>query len=87
MKKKSEENLSVKDDDLAIPPTPQGFFKKGVMGKYYREYIREHGRKPVRAVTLEEDVAAVFKDSESVNNVLRAIIVSMPVVKKRKKSA
>jgi hypothetical protein len=85
MKSKSKEDSVANDDDLDIPPTPPDFFKNAVMGKYYHEYVRRHGRKPVRAVTLEEDVAAVFRDSESVNNVLRAIILSMSGTKKRKK--
>jgi hypothetical protein len=88
MKKQSKKNSAV-DDDLEIPETPPSFFKKAVMGKYYNEYVRQHGRRPVMAVTLEEDVAAVFKDSASVNSVLRAIIKSLPAtnMRKRRKSA
>ena len=37
-----------------------------------------------RLVTLEPDVYKVFKTSESVNNVLRAIIQSVPKQNKRK---
>ena len=33
-------------------------------------------------VVLDQDVAAVFKTPESVNQVLRAIITSMPIAKK-----
>jgi hypothetical protein len=87
MKKRLKKNFA--DDDLEIPETPPEFFKNAVVGKYYNEYVRRHGRRPVKAVTLEEDVAVVFKDSESVNNVLRALIKNFPAgnIRKRRKSA
>ncbi len=34
-------------------------------------------------VVLDQDVAAVFKTPESVNQVLRAIITSMPIAEER----
>jgi hypothetical protein len=61
--------------------------RRGVMGKYAR--ASRNDRRPITAVALEEDVAAVFKDSKSVNDVLRAIIKSLPHdnVRKRRRSA
>jgi len=43
-------------------------FSKGVRGKHYRAY-----RKGTNVVLLEPDVAAVFRDSASVNQALRTI--------------
>ncbi|MCY4012222.1 MAG: hypothetical protein OXG82_05850 [Gammaproteobacteria bacterium] len=43
-------------------------FSKGVRGKHYRAY-----RKGTNDVLLEPDVAAVFRDSASVNQALRTI--------------
>jgi hypothetical protein len=87
MKKKSNESYAASDNGLEIAPTPPEFFKSATMGRHYKEYSQ--GASLVRLVTLEEDVAAVFKDSKSVNGVLRAIIKNLPQtnVKKRKKSA
>jgi len=44
-------------------------FSKGVRGKYYQQY-----QKGTNVILLEADVAEVFKDSESVNQALRALI-------------
>ena len=87
MKRKSNGSSAVNDDDLDIPATPPEFFKTAQMGRHYKEYSR--GTNTVRLVTLEQDVAAVFKDSKSVNGILRAIIKSMPQTNagRRKKSA
>jgi hypothetical protein len=41
----------------------------GVRGKYYERY-----RQGTNVVLLEEDVAAVFRNSESVNRALRMLI-------------
>jgi hypothetical protein len=41
----------------------------GVRGKYYERY-----RKGTNVVLLEPDVAAVFRDAESVNRALRMLI-------------
>lgn len=48
---------------------PEYDFSGGVRGKYYKEYLQ--GTNMVR---LEPDVAAVFPDSESVNQALRVLI-------------
>ena len=87
--KRQSKTSSAADDDLEIPPTPSDFFKKGTMGKYYREYASRRGHRPAIAVTLEEDVAAVFRDSDSVNDLLRAVIRNLPQASpaKRRKSA
>lgn len=86
MNKKSSHDS---DDDLNIPQTPASFFKTAVVGKYYKEYAGRHGEKSIAAVILEDDVAAVFKDSKSVNDVLRAIIRNLPEteLKKLKRTA
>ena len=44
-------------------------FSKGVRGKYYQQY-----QKGTNVILLDTDVAEVFKDSESVNQALRALI-------------
>lgn len=44
-------------------------FSKGVRGKYYQQY-----QKGTNVILLDADVAEVFKDSESVNQALRALI-------------
>jgi hypothetical protein len=43
-------------------------FSRGVRGKYFDRY-----KKASVAVTLEQDVAAVFRDSASVNRALRLL--------------
>lgn len=84
MKKESKDVRKNNDD---VPgPLPRGFFRKAVQGKYYQEYQRG---KTQRMVTLESDVAEVFKDSESVNSALRGLLqlAHQSTQKKRKKSA
>lgn len=44
-------------------------FSGGVRGKYYQEYMQG-----TNVVLLEADVAEVFRNSESVNQALRALI-------------
>jgi hypothetical protein len=80
-------NGGSKKDELDIAPYTREQLRRGVMGKYSRP--SRNGRGLVTEVALEEDVAAVFKDSKSVNDVLRAIIKSLPPenVRKRRKSA
>jgi hypothetical protein len=41
----------------------------GVRGKYYKQYMEG-----TNVVLLDPDVAAVFRDSESVNRALRVLI-------------
>lgn len=48
---------------------PEYDFRGGVRGKYHKEYV-----KGTNVVLLEPDVAAVFHDSESVNQALRVLI-------------
>jgi hypothetical protein len=50
---------------------PEYDIRAGVRGKYYERY--QHG---TNVVLLEPDVAAVFRDSDSVNRALRALIQS-----------
>ena len=44
-------------------------FSGGVRGKFYQEYM-----KGTNVVLLDADVAAVFRDSETVNQALRTLI-------------
>jgi hypothetical protein len=82
MKKKSESaSIAVGNADMEIPRMTRAEMCKGVMGKYA-------GGGAGRFVGLDADVARVFRDSESVNKALRAIIGVIPIrEKKRRKSA
>jgi hypothetical protein len=82
MKKKSESaSIEAGDADLEIPRMTRVEMRKGVMGKYAAGGAS-------RFVGLDADVARVFRDSESVNRALRAIIGMIPIrEKKRRKSA
>ena len=53
------------DDDMR----PEYDFSKGVRGKHYETY-----RQGTNIIFLEPDVAAVFKDSASVNEALRLLL-------------
>jgi hypothetical protein len=44
-------------------------FSKGVRGKYFKRY-----QAGSNVVILDPEIAAVFKDSESVNDALRSLI-------------
>lgn len=48
---------------------PEYDFSKGVRGKHYEAF-----RKGSNIVLLDEDIAQVFKDSESVNRALRMLL-------------
>ncbi len=48
---------------------PEYDLRGGVRGKYYQQY-----REGTNIVLLDSDVAAVFRDSESVNQALRVLI-------------
>jgi hypothetical protein len=81
MKKKSENaSAAVGDADLEIPRMTRAEMRKGIMGKY------PVGRAS-RFVGLDPDVARVFRNSESVNKVLRAIIEMVPVREKRRRKS
>src|SRR3990172_5179196 len=65
-----EENMRPKpkiksEDDML----PEYDFKGAVRGKYYERY-----RQGTNVVLLDPDVAAVFRDSDSVNQALRVLI-------------
>jgi len=57
------------DDDIR----PEYDFSKGVRSKYAARY-----REGTNIVVLDPDVAAKFKDSESVNAALRSLLVREP---------
>ena len=60
----SQEN-KINEDEMR----PEYDLKGGVRGKYYQQYIEG-----TNVVLLDADVAAVFHDSESVNQALRVLI-------------
>ena len=51
------------------------------------EAIEKLARRSKRPIGLDADVARVFRDSESVNTVLRSIIKGLAATRRRKKSA
>jgi len=61
----SLENNRVEADEMR----PEYDLRGGVRGKYYQQY-----RQGTNIVLLDSDVAAVFRDSESVNQALRVLI-------------
>ena len=61
----SQESRPTSEDEMQEEYDIRG----GVRGKYYERY-----RQGSIAVVLEPDVAAVFRDAESVNRALRLLI-------------
>ena len=61
----SPENDRIDEDEMR----PEYDLRGGVRGKYYRRYMEG-----TNMVLLDPDVAAVFRDSESVNQALRVLI-------------
>jgi len=61
----SPENEQIEKDEMRAEYDLRG----GVRGKYYQQY-----REGTNVVLLDSDVAAVFHDSESVNQALRVLI-------------
>ena len=61
----SPENDRIEADEMR----PEYDLREGVRGKYYQQY-----REGTNVVLLDSDVAAVFRDSESVNQALRVLI-------------
>ena len=61
----SPENDRIDEDEMR----PEYDFRGGVRGKYYEQY-----REGTNVALLDPDVAAVFRDSESVNQALRLLI-------------
>ncbi len=61
----SSENDRIADDEMR----PEYDLRGGVRGKYYQQYMEG-----TNVVLLDPDVAAVFRDSESVNQALRVLI-------------
>jgi len=59
-----ENNLSEADE-----MRPEYDLRGAVRGKYYQQY-----KEGTNVVLLDSDVAAVFRDSESVNQALRVLI-------------
>lgn len=56
-------------------------FSTGVRGKYAARY-----RTGTNLVLLDPDVAATFKDGETVNRALRALIAAVPATRRRARS-
>jgi hypothetical protein len=61
----SPENERRADDEMR----PEYDLRGGVRGKYYKQYMEG-----TNVVLLDPDVAAVFRDSDSVNQALRVLI-------------
>ncbi len=61
----SRESDRIDDDEMR----PEYDLRGGVRGKYYKQYMEG-----TNVVLLDPDVAAVFRDSESVNQALRVLI-------------
>lgn len=61
----SPENERVDADEMR----PEYDLRGGVRGKYYKQYSEG-----TNVVLLDPDVAAVFRDSESVNQALRVLM-------------
>ena len=61
----SPENDRLDEDEMRSEYDLRG----GVRGKYYKQYVEG-----TNVVLLDPDVAAVFHDSESVNQALRVLI-------------
>ena len=61
----SPENERINEDEMR----PEYDLRGGVRGKYYKQYMEGSN-----VVLLDPDVAAVFHDSESVNQALRVLI-------------
>ena len=61
------------EDDMR----PEYDLRGGVRGKYYKQYMEG-----TNVVLLDADVAAVFGDSESVNQALRVLIEAAGKIEK-----
>jgi hypothetical protein len=61
----SPEDDGMDDDEMR----PEYDLSGGVRGKYYRQYMEGNN-----VILLDPDVAAVFHDSESVNQALRVLM-------------
>ena len=59
------ENKRLDEDEMR----PEYDLRGGVRGKYYKQYMEG-----TNVVLLDPDVAAVFRDSESVNQALRVLM-------------
>ena len=60
----SQESKAIVDDEMR----PEYDFSGGVRGKYYEAYMQSS-----HVVVLDPDVAAIFRDSASVNEALRLL--------------
>jgi len=62
--------MSLENDRLDEDEMRPGYdLRGGVRGKYYKQYMEG-----TNVVLLDPDVAAVFRDSESVNQALRVLM-------------
>jgi hypothetical protein len=61
----SPENERINEDEMR----PEYDLRGGVRGKYYKQYMEG-----TNVILLDPDVAAVFHDSQSVNQALRVLI-------------
>ena len=70
----SPKNDSRDEDEMR----PEYDLRGGVRGKYYKQYMEG-----TNVVLLDPDVAAVFRDSESVNQALRVLIKAAEQIEHR----
>ena len=56
--------------------------EQDLLPEYHFDYTKakpnRFAEQPPVTITLDADIAAVFKDAKAVNNVLRAIVLAMP---------
>jgi hypothetical protein len=88
MSKASHKRVKFTPEEMAYElPTEIDVNKLRYVGKGVQA-VRKLAERSKRTVGLDADVARVFRDSESVNKALRAIIATVPArERKRKKSA
>jgi len=64
--KKTSSKVRGRDSDDMPAEYPPGFFRGGVRGKYYEEYVRSQ-----KLVRIAPDLAKEFPNEEMVNEALR----------------
>ncbi|HRV96465.1 MAG TPA: hypothetical protein P5526_30200 [Anaerolineae bacterium] len=72
----TEKNLSDENEIDALEPEYHFDYSRARTNRFAARMARESV-----IVVLDPDVAEVFKNPETVNNVLRALIATMPTIK------
>jgi len=63
----SQQNDPAPEDEMR----PEYDLRGGIRGKYFNQY-----KEGTNVVLLDPDVAAVFRDSQSVNHALRSLMIA-----------